>query len=264
LRKLRWSFTKGQKQTVTIERALTAAARAGDGIAPKTTGPTLTFELGLKVKDVTADGMASVEFVVNKAEAATGDPSGNLGTEMQEGVAVNHVRGMRGRYKVGANGLVKNIEIDEPEGVSHRTHQAIETVRLALMLLTVPLPDGEVGQSSQWTITRPATQFEIATTERLTLGVREFEGDGVKIRMFVQSTGDQQSVTSRGTNKQVFELLALKEQVTVDGTWRLDRLAPESATSNGKNQMKIRNPGVSGEVREMETFRETTLTITSK
>ena len=264
LRKLRWRFKKGQKQTVNIERTLAVSARAGEGVAPRTPGPTYKFEIELEAKSVSDDGTTHVAFIVNKADAETEHASKGLTKDLQEQHAVGVVRGLRGRYRIAPSGIISHIEIDAPPDASHRTHQAIETVRLALLYMTIPLPDEEVGVDSKWTVTGPAKQFEIEVDRQLTVEVAKFNGNKVGLNMIVNHAGTQQSVTSAGTPSQVFELMVLMDQSMGDGMWNLGKLAPSKMETAEKNHMKIRNPGINGEIREMETLRETTLSIRSK
>lgn len=263
LGKLRRTFEKGLKRTVEVNAALTVGARAGQGVAPMKPTPSVDYVLTLETKRVSPNGsQAEEEFVVDQATVAPMESEPELVGSMED--AIESIRGLRGRYSVDSRGRVDKLEIDVAEDADFGTHQMIATLDQVLRQLNLRLPEEEVGEGAEWTLVETIEQYAVQVDQRSTFKITRIDGSRVEIRTKVEQTAAKQKVTPKGGAQHEFALLTLQSAGTGESSWDLTKLAPESAKSELALKSSLMNRGYDGEFRQMESFRESALTLHAK
>jgi hypothetical protein len=263
LRKLRWTFRKGLKQTLEVKSELSAEGRVGGNVASKKPIQSLMHTVTIETKEITPDGSkATVEFVVTKADVAPELSEAHVVEDMQD--AIVPVRGLRGRYSIDSRGIVDHVEIEVPPNVSFRTHQMIGTIERVLYQLTVPLPEEEVGEGAQWAVVNTIEQHGDRIDQRTAFEITKLEGSRMNTRTEVEQTAPRQHVTPKGAPDLTYELLYLESEGKGEAEWDLAKLVPKSAKSGVATKSTIQTRLPTGEFRQTEVWRDMTVTMDGK
>lgn len=216
LRKLRRTFQKGSTAKVDLE--VTAIGEEMEQVGAR-------YLVTLETKNVSDDGSkASVGLQVEGA--------GPIGQDTDPDAAASFARleGLRGSYTVDSRGRISDFELEAPKDPARQTAGAVDNLKRLQALLSIPLPEEQVGVGAQWSLFETIDEPR-PLAQRTTYEVTKAKGSKVEVSMKVDQMN--QTVDLEGTVK----LLGTNGTGTGAASFDLASLTPKGAKVDTKRTL---------------------------
>ncbi|HTE52759.1 MAG TPA: hypothetical protein VK698_18025 [Kofleriaceae bacterium] len=203
------------------------------------------------------DGAAvRYRFKVSDADlTGTDSAHPSLLAEMRKGVDL--LVGASGQLVVEPRGSVSDLALAQPAGIGHELAQFMNSARLAIGEMVVPLPDEPVGIGARWEVVETVTQDGISVREKTYFELVALDGPRALVRTRTVQTADKQRAALPGLPDGVSaEVVSLRGSGTGEIELDLRRLVPGNAREEVETD-------VSFVVRQGQTERAMSLTADS-
>ena len=179
----------------------------------------------------------------------------SLLAEMRKGVDL--LVGASGQLEVDPRGLVTGLSLAQPAGLGPELAQFLDSARLAMDDMVVPLPEDAVGIGAKWEATDTVTQGGISVREKTYYELVALDGPRALIRSRTVQSADRQRASLPGLPDGVTaEVVSLRGSGTGEIDLDLRRLVP----GNAREEIDV---DISFVVRQGQTERAMSLTSES-
>jgi hypothetical protein len=219
-----------------VRSQMTMVAQMGIDGERETVTPPIVHTLALEVRSVDADGTATVDFeVMNSKVLPDKEAAASVRDKLE--AAVSSIRGMTGTYRVDAQGIVKDFEIDKSAQGRQLDRSMAEAIGEFLHRSTAPVPKEAVGTGGTWTVERRLTEGQIVTDQTSRYELRRIDGSKITVDIKTEKTAPFQEVGTPGTyGHYEVKLFAAKGEGKLEAD--LGRLVPQLAASNTDAELK--------------------------
>jgi hypothetical protein len=221
---------------------------------PPVTMPGL--RLLLDIASSAAERKVKYQFTVADADLTTTDNAHpSLLAEMRKGVGA--LVGASGQLLVEPRGTRSDLSLALPSGIGQELGQFMNSARLAIGQMVVPLPAEAIGPGAKWEAIEVVTQDGISVREKTYFELVALDGPRALIRtQTVQSAEKQRAALPGLPDGVTAEVVSLRGSGSGEIEVDLRRLVP----SNMREDVKT---DVSFVVRQGQTERAMSLTATS-
>jgi hypothetical protein len=241
-RVLHRTFEAGAKETVKIRSQVTMTAHMGVQDKQKTVIPPILHTLALEVQSVQADGTATVGFEVIRSEVlAEKEASAEVRGKMEKAAA--SLPGLKGTYRIDAQGMISAVEIAEPAKDANRDPNMAESIGEFILRSAVPIPSEAVGQGGKWTVQRSLKEGGILIDQTSTYKLRKLDGSNIVVALETERSAPKQKV---GGGPDQYDLALFTAKGDGQLEFELDRLAPRLARSQTETELLMTRQGPSG------------------
>ena len=253
-RLLRYPASPTAAHRVSLTLRLAMKMEVPGSPVPPVTMPGLRLLLDI----VSARGERHVkyDFTVSDADlTGTDNAHPSLLAEMRKGVA--QLIGVTGHLRVDARGFASDLSLALPAGIGQELSQFMNSARLAIGQMVVPLPAEPIGIGAKWEAAETIQQDGMSVRERTHYELIALDGPRALIRTQTGQSADKQRAALPGLPDGVSaEVVSLRGSGSGETEVDLRRLAPGSAREEVKTD-------VSFVVRQGQTERAMSLTATS-
>jgi hypothetical protein len=183
---LRYVFTAGQSERVTMEMAMAMSQEVNGQMVPVAQLPPVRSTMNVRVTDVAPDGSARLEFETRSAEADM-TQAGGPGDQARLGETLAMQSQMKGWYRTDTRGRTLETGISMPDGAMPAAASQMMDDLLGNQNETVQqLPEEAVGIGARWRVEQriSAAGVEEVQTEEYTLTSRS----GSRIELLAHMT----------------------------------------------------------------------------
>jgi hypothetical protein len=208
------------------------------------------------IKSARAGGRVKHDFTVSDADlTSTDNAHPSLLAEMRKGVG--GLVGARGHMVVDARGSRTELSLALPAGIGQELSQFMNSARLAIYQMVVPLPNEPVGPGAKWESVETITQDGVSVREKTYYEVVALDGPRALIRtQTVQSASKQRAALPGLPDGVSAEVVSLRGSGSGELEVDLRRLVPGAAREEVETD-------VSFVVRQGKTERAMSLTANS-
>jgi hypothetical protein len=188
--KLRYARAPGLTENLVIEFGL-ATLIESSSTAAIVQSPVLALGLTTGAVDKVSEGVWRYPFAFKVIGVKM--PEGSDAAQAEEiARAVAPLGAVTGAFEVDERGLTRRADIVIPPQVSPRLVTLIGNIRTSL--ITVPLPEEEVGVGAQWKVQRLHQVGSIATTQTVTYSLLERKERMLRLGVALQQSAAPQEV----------------------------------------------------------------------
>ncbi len=219
-RALRYSFSQGASETVTMRQQMSMTMEMGGMAMPPQALPATLITTKLSVENVAADGSAALagEIVSVEVDTVGADPA--LVNAMQPQLAA--LNGTQMRYRVSPTGLVSDLQYGDNPAMA----EAARALQSADQL-SVPFPTENVGVGAKWQVMRSVTQNGLTIGQQVEYTVKSLDADGAELEVLItQSAKDQAMDAAAMPAGASAKLRSLEGKGTSSSSIRFNRLQP--------------------------------------
>ena len=214
--------------------------------------------LRLLVDVASARGDHGVKYQFTVADAdltSTDNAHPSLLAEMRKGVGA--LVGASGHLILEARGTRSDLSLAHPAGIGQELGEFVNSARLAIGQMVVPLPAEPVGPGAKWEAVETVSQDGISVREKTYFELVAIDGPRVLLRTQTVQSADRQRAALPGLPDGVSaEVVSLRGTGTGEVELDLRRLVPGSMREEVKTD-------VSFVVRQGQTERAMSLTASS-
>jgi len=149
-RRLRYTWTVGKRELLTLAMRTFLASDRADSQAPDVPLPSVRVVVAIDPKTVSGDASLTYDWRVTSAGVTRGERTAPQVADgiQSEAVAVEH---LSGTGVVSSRGLAKDLTVNPAEGSDEVTSRPIALqVLQTLWNLAAPVPEEEVGLGARW------------------------------------------------------------------------------------------------------------------
>jgi hypothetical protein len=221
---------------------------------PPVTMPGL--RLLLDIASAEKDGKVRYQFTVADADlTSTDNAHPSLLAEMRKGVG--SLVGASGQLMVDARGTRSDLTLALPSGIGQELGQFMNSAKLAIGQMVVPLPAEPVGPGAKWEAVEVVSQDGITVREKTYFELVALDGPRALIRTQTVQSADRQRAALPGLPDGVTaEVVSLRGSGAGEVELDLRRLVP----GNMREEVET---GVFFTVRQSQTERTMSLTANS-
>ncbi len=251
---LRYQFTAGQSERVTMEMAMGMSQEVNGQMVPVMQVPPVRSTMNVRVTDVAADGSARIEFDTHSAEADL-SRAGGAGDQALLSRTLAMQSQMKGWYRTDTRGRTLETGISMPDGAMPAAASQVMNDLLGDQNETVqPLPEEAVGVGARWKVESRMTVAGATVVQTQEFTLRSRTGSRVELdARMTQGIPDLGTVagaetvtgssSSAGSGKLIIDLHKLTPVMTMEINSGSNISAPAqggAATSMKMNmQMKM-------------------------
>jgi hypothetical protein len=185
-RVLRYAFTKGASESVSMRQQLGLAMEMNGMALPAQSIPATLMTLKIDVTDVTADGTADVAITIERVDLDTVNTEPMMVAQMRPALA--SLGGVTMNYRMTPSGQVSSLALAANAPPQLQAAQALGSTEQ----LSVALPTEPVGVGARWTASRAVEQNGLTIRQDMEYTVRSLAADSVVLDLvLVQSAKDQ-------------------------------------------------------------------------
>jgi len=226
---LRTTFEVGAKQSLRVESDWTVSTIYGPMIAMEAVMPSLVYELDTEVQETSAE-RTRFALRVKKVSVEAGEKAKPAQVKAVK-KSVGALEGAKGSFSVNARGLVETFALDAPAADSLIVHDMVDQIELAVRASSLPLPEEPVGKGATWTASQVIDQRTAQIRQTTTFELVSMKGERLEATRKHEAAAPEQNIKMPGSRSGAsFQLNKFELSGEGKGTWRLDRLAPSSAT----------------------------------
>jgi hypothetical protein len=264
-RKLRYAWHADQKEQMSMTLTTAASTEMAGVKQPEIPLPPVHITIAIDPRGVTPDGDLRYAWRITGATVTVdAQTPSQVGDGMKAEVAV--IEHLSGTGAITAQGLSRELTIDNASIADGGTGQMVEQVRQQLRDVAAPLPDEEVGKGGKWQKLSTLEAREAKLTQTDTYTLNELREDGgtlddvlaqtapsQKLRAVGMPAGQQarmDSMLASGDSKVKFDLSRLVPQTKFDGTASMVISGDAPADRSRKMMMVMRvGIGITGTLR---------------
>jgi hypothetical protein len=188
--KLRYTRAAGLTEDLVIQLGLATLLESREG-ALAVQPPVLTLGLTMGAVAKVSEGVWSYPFsfkVIGVAAGEGADPA--MVNELTTAVAP--LSAVKGEFEVDDRGITRRADVDMPRDASARLLAMLGNIRTSL--ITVPLPEQEIGVGARWKVQRLNQVGRITTTQTMTYSLLERKGQLLRLGVTLQQSAAPQEV----------------------------------------------------------------------
>jgi hypothetical protein len=221
---------------------------------PPVTMPGLRLELD--IEGARAGQSNRYDFTVKDADlTGTDSAHPSLLAEMRKGVG--SLVGAAGHLVVEPRGFRSELSLALPGGIGQELGQFVNSARLAIGQMVVPMPLEPIGAGAKWEVVETVTQDGITVRERTYYQLVALDGPRARIRTQTAQSAERQRAALPGLPDGVSaEVVSLRGSGAGEIEVDVRRLVPGSAREEVKTDLSFI-------VRQGQTERAMSLTQTS-
>lgn len=217
--------TPAEKMSLTLRLAM-KMEMPGSPIPPVTM-PGLRLQVD--IESARAGSGVRFDFTVSDADlTSTDNAHPSLLAEMRKGIG--QLVGASGHVVVDARGFHSELSLPIPAGVGQELGEFLNSARLAIGQMVVPLPTEPIGPGAKWEAIETITQDGISVREKTYYELVALEGPRALVRTQTVQAADKQRAALPGLPDGVSaQVVSLRGSGAGEIELDLRRLVPESA-----------------------------------
>jgi hypothetical protein len=207
---LRYAVPAGTTETLRM-RTYARLSQTVDGETRTGSTPNITFAIDATVDAVGADGALTVMYEYASIEVSDSGPEAVAETTRQ---SLEPLIGATGVLVMTDKGALVSNQVSIPPGLEPEIEQLFDQLQSQATSLSVPFPDGKVGEGARW---RASTELELGGIELRQTATYTLERDGndrTTLAVEVRQTAPRQQVTPPGSDD---SFLLLSSRATGSG-----------------------------------------------
>lgn len=217
---LRLHPTVGDEQTMNMTMKTAMSVSAAGKTMPAMNIPPITMGMKLVVKNVAANGDIHYGMTFENASvAADSNTLPAIANAMKASLA--GIQGMTASAQMTSQGIVKDIRMKMPAGVSPQLRQTMSQMKESFSSSSVPFPDEPVGPGAKWEYSTKLKNQGMTIDQTATYELVSIQGDKVTLHMTLTQNAPPQKIqnptrpgfmmelnkfTGSGSGKSVFNL----------------------------------------------------------
>ena len=249
-RVLRYTFTKGATETISMRQQMGMAMEMNGMAMPAQSIPATLMDTKVDVVDVAANGAADVRVEIVKVDLDTTGANPMMLAQMRPALAP--LNGVSMTYRIAPNGSVGNLVFSANAPPEVQAAQALGSTEQ----LSVALPTEAVGVGARWKASRAVQQNGITIQQEMEYTVTSLATDSVVLDLvLVQSAKDQKLALPGVPPGTDATLRSLDGRGTSSVTIRFNRVQPQmSMTLKALMVMEINAGGESATMNQTMTM----------
>lgn len=221
-RVLRYTFTKGATETISMRQQMGMAMEMNGMALPAQSIPATLMDTKIDVTDVAANGAADVRVEIVKVDLDTTGANPMMLAQMRPAIAP--LNGVSMTYRIAPNGQVGNLAFSANAPPEVQAAQALGSTEQ----LSVALPTEAVGVGARWKASRAVQQNGLTIQQEMEYTVTSLASDSVVLDLvLVQSAKDQKLALPGAPPGAEATLRSLDGRGTSSVTIRFDRVQPQ-------------------------------------
>lgn len=249
-RVLRYTFTKGATETISMRQQMGMAMEMNGMAMPAQSIPATLMNTKVDVTDVAADGAANVRVEIVRVDLDTVGANPMLLAQMRPALAP--LNGVNMSYRLAPNGQVSGLAFSANTPPEVQAMNALGSTEQ----LSVALPTEAVGVGARWKASRAVQQNGMTIQQDMEYTVKALASDSVVLDLvLVQSAKDQKLALPGAPPGTEATLRSLDGRGTSSVTIRFDRVQPlMSMTLKALMVMDINAAGESATMNQTMTM----------
>ncbi|HEX6739371.1 MAG TPA: hypothetical protein VF310_13925 [Vicinamibacteria bacterium] len=238
LRALRYSAKEGQAGAMTMSLIMSMEMSLASQALPAQNIPEVRYGLAYKVTKVEPQGDIRYEFELKDPQVVAGVGVAPMVLDTMK-AAMDKMRGLRGHAVVTSRGLVREADVQEPEGADAQLRQMLDGMRQSMNQLAAPFPEEPVGVGARWETALRITQNSITLDQVTVSDLASLEGDSGKLQITLTQKADPQKVQPKNMPPGAYlNLASLDSTGSGETAFDLRQLVPVKAEIKMHSEMK--------------------------
>ena len=193
-RPLRYVFTKGKQESMTMDMAMGMAMNMAGMSMPAMNLPTMHMTVRATTTDVSATGDGSMNMVVTDAQWVSGGADPALLAALQS--AGDSLNGMSYGFTMNNRGIGAAGNLDVSRISNAQVAQMLGSMTSAMQSMSVPLPEESVGVGATWEIRQSLSVGGIHSDQRMQVELAALDDTGCTLTLQTTQTAPPQPVTN--------------------------------------------------------------------
>lgn len=221
-RTLRYVFTKGSSESVSMRQQMGMAMELNGMAMPAQTIPATLMTTRIGVADVAADGTADVRVEIVRVDVDTVSADPMVVAQMRPALAP--LSGVTLNYRMSPSGVVSALAASPGAPPELQSAQALGSTEQ----LSVALPTEPVGLGARWKATRTVQQNGLSIEQDMEYTLKAIAQDSVVLDLVVVQTAKEQTLTLPAAPPDAEATLrSLNGRGTSSVVIRFDRVQPQ-------------------------------------
>jgi len=228
----------GDKQTMAMSLIMSMSMKAGEMESPPMKLPTMSMNMEVTTKDVSADGNITYEMVMSDA-TVTEEP-GVLPqvTEAIKG-SLASFKNMNGTGSISSRGLNLASEMKLPPETNPQTRQMMEQMKDSFSNLGVPLPEEAVGAGAKWESRTLLKSQGLNINQTATYELVSIEDERVTTKTSVSQSAANQKIENPSMPGMKMELSKMAANGNGNIILNLNQVLPAEGTVDLKSDLSM-------------------------
>lgn len=224
---LRYELEVGASEKLTLTMSYSAENRLQAAPPQRLKFPGMRMVFSVEIMEALDGGRYRYQFEL--VDTALTDTAGADQTLVKmAGAGLKKSVGMRGTAVVDANGVIREGNLDIPDGLDPNMRVMMESMKSSMEQLSSPLPTEALGPGARWELRQTLAQSGVSLEQTTTYELVQDAKGKRTLRGAIQQEADRQDVDLPGVEKA--ELVSLTASGTSEIELDLDRLAPRAGT----------------------------------
>jgi hypothetical protein len=194
---LRYTVPAGTTERLRL-RTYARLSQTANGETHSGSTPNIRFTLDATVDAIAPDGNLTVSYTYATIEVSEGGPSS---TVEETRAALAPLVGVTGVIVMTPKGAVVSNDVPTPAGLAPAADQVFEQLRSQSATLSVPFPDGTVGDGARWRATTAVELSGLRFRQTATYTLERTRGARTTLSVELRQTAPRQQFTPTGSDE---------------------------------------------------------------
>jgi len=237
-RALRIQAKPGDTQKVGMTMKIGMNMEMGGMPAQAMKMPSITMDVEVTVKEVSAAGDITYETMMGDATVA--EEEGVL-PQMADAIksAFGGLKGLSGTGTISSRGIGKNSSLELPGDANPQLRQTVEQMHESFSTLTAGFPEEAIGPGARWEIALPLKSQGMTITQTTTYQLASMDGDNLNVKSTVVQVAANQKIENPAMPGLKMDLTKMTGKGTGETTMNLTRILPSHATMDSKSEIDM-------------------------
>jgi hypothetical protein len=220
------------------------------------------MDMGLTVKDVSANGDITYETILGDASVA--DEPGVM-PQVAEAIKASfeNIKGLTGTGTISSRGLGKNSDMKLPPGADPKMHQAMEQMQEAFSTITIGFPEEPVGSGARWEVKMPIKSQGMTITQTTTYQLASLEGETLNVTSTIAQHAANQKIQNPAMPGLKVDVTKMTGSGNGNSMINLAQVLPSRATIDSKSEV-VMGMNVGGQTQTMTMKTDMNLLLETK